>query len=497
MAIPTLHSAYSSRRFDAERAIAQRRQQEEHRRGAWQQTSRYFKQEDARARKVNEWNSLKSFEKSLRTYRRENEADDRQAALSRRRQALTHLLQTENIQYEQELREHVPDTFKHDGMKARLAALKAQREKERKEMAEEMLHEAWKQQDPDLRAIKSKRLQHHFETERDKQAEAARVHREQAVAAARVERLELEAKAAAARRQEAEVEVRKREQAKRLQSELQQQLQALEAREREAELLRKEHDELLLEQAQLYQEEERRKAEQVQQQQIRYARTLRSQHKAALARQSQQVQEELQQDLDMLQQLAEAADGDKELEAARRQRAQDDVAWMKQETQRLLQLERQREQEIDELYYDEAQRMWAKQEAVWAREKEAREKLMRQVLAERQAQIEDKLYRVRDQQEGLIEEREALLASIEASERAEARAAQVEALELERMKQAWQAQLADRQAQEKAQEEEQLQIQLLQEQDEATRRGRLETETRRLASVYTPPKHGRRRIVWG
>jgi hypothetical protein len=39
------------------------------------------------------------------------------------------------------------------------------------------------------------------------------------------------------------------------------------------------------------------------------------------------------------------------------------------------------------------------------------------VLAERQAQIEDKLYRVRDQQEGLIEEREALLASIDASER--------------------------------------------------------------------------------
>ena len=39
------------------------------------------------------------------------------------------------------------------------------------------------------------------------------------------------------------------------------------------------------------------------------------------------------------------------------------------------------------------------------------------MLAERQAQIEDKLDRVRNQQEGLIEEREALLASIEASER--------------------------------------------------------------------------------
>ena len=72
----------------------------------------------------------------------------------------------------------------------------------------------------------------------------------------------------------------------------------------------------------------------------------------------------------MLQQLAESADDDKELEAvryvsalrlwdisvhlvlfaSRRQRAQDDVAWMQHETQRLLQLERQREQEIDELY---------------------------------------------------------------------------------------------------------------------------------------------------
>jgi hypothetical protein len=72
----------------------------------------------------------------------------------------------------------------------------------------------------------------------------------------------------------------------------------------------------------------------------------------------------------MLQQLADAADDDKELEevryrcsssttldtlmtlplANRRQRAIDDVAWMQHETQRLLELERQREEEIDELY---------------------------------------------------------------------------------------------------------------------------------------------------
>ena len=38
------------------------------------------------------------------------------------------------MQYEQELRQHVPDTFKHDSMKARLATLQAQKEKERQEV---------------------------------------------------------------------------------------------------------------------------------------------------------------------------------------------------------------------------------------------------------------------------------------------------------------------------------------------------------------------------
>ena len=44
-----------------------------------------------------------------------------------------------------------------------------------------------------------------------------------------------------------------------------------------------------------------------------------------------------------------------------------------------LEVEREREREFEDLYRDEAQRMFARQQAEWDREKAAREKLMAQV----------------------------------------------------------------------------------------------------------------------
>lgn len=42
-------------------------------------------------------------------------------------------------------------------------------------------------------------------------------------------------------------------------------------------------------------------------------------------------------------------------------------------------MEQGREAELDQLYQDEAQRVWQRREAEWARERQARERLIKEV----------------------------------------------------------------------------------------------------------------------
>ena len=63
-----------------------------------------------------------------------------------------------------------------------------------------------------------------------------------------------------------------------------------------------------------------------------------------------------------------------------------------------LKLEKAREAELDMLFREEASRQWQKREAEWERERLARERLMREVLDERQGQIVEKMEELRIQQ---------------------------------------------------------------------------------------------------
>ena len=65
--------------------------------------------------------------------------------------------------------------------------------------------------------------------------------------------------------------------------------------------------------------------------------------------------------------------------------------------------------------------MWSKREQEWQREKEARESLMADVLAERQHQLYERLENLKIRQQESIEEREKLLRDIEISNQLTAR----------------------------------------------------------------------------
>jgi type I site-specific restriction-modification system R (restriction) subunit len=62
---------------------------------------------------------------------------------------------------------------------------------------------------------------------------------------------------------------------------------------------------------------------------------------------------------------------------------------------------------------EEAQRMWAQQEQKWNLEREARERLMTEVLVTLQRQLEEKLVANLAEQRELVRSREELVASVE------------------------------------------------------------------------------------
>ena len=62
---------------------------------------------------------------------------------------------------------------------------------------------------------------------------------------------------------------------------------------------------------------------------------------------------------------------------------------------------------------EEAAKQWARREQEWDREKDLREKLMRQVMDERQEQVMEKLQALKEQQQETYERQRALLADME------------------------------------------------------------------------------------
>lgn len=72
-----------------------------------------------------------------------------------------------------------------------------------------------------------------------------------------------------------------------------------------------------------------------------------------------------------------------------------DVQWMRDVLAEQMDLERDREAELEAMYQEEAARVWQKREAEWERERIAREKLMEEVFKVREDQLDEKVAKVR------------------------------------------------------------------------------------------------------
>ncbi|NXA05540.1 TCHP protein, partial [Sapayoa aenigma] len=188
-----------------------------------------------------------------------------------------------------------------------------------------------------------------------------------------------------------------------------QQIEELKLQETETKKLRKEKENLLKQQWQLeYLEEERKQMEEQRRKSV-LSRFLRHQCGAQLKRRVQQIQEELETDWQILSALLER----QEEEELRQERAGADAAWMKRVIEEQLQLEKEREAQLETLFTEEAKKVWEEREKEWEREKKARDRLMHEVFAGRQRQIQEKMKLNRRAQEETMKYREQLIRELE------------------------------------------------------------------------------------
>ncbi|XP_036132976.1 trichoplein keratin filament-binding protein [Molossus molossus] len=499
MALPTLPSYWCSRRLLDQRVAQQRhREQEARLRQQWDENSRYFRMSNICSSKQAEWSSKTSYQRSMHAYQREKMKEEKRRHLEARRERLQQLLLEEQDLLARELEElRLSMNLREKRIREQHGNLKSAREEQRKLIAEQLLYEHWKKNDPKLREVESDLHKKHvinaWETQKEekKQQEATEEKEKK-----RYENEYETARREALERMKAEEERRQLED--KLQAEaLLQQMEELKVKEMEATKLKKEQENLLKQRWELERLEEERKRMAALRQKAELGRFLRHQYNVQLNRRTQQIQEELEADKRILQALLEKEEENQRVHLARREQALADVAWMKQVLEEQLQLEREREAELQMLLREEAKEVWEKREAEWARERSARDRLMTEVLTGRQQQIQEKIEQNRRAQEESLRHREQLIQNLEearesarrkkeeSEELKSARKQELEAQVAEHQLQAWEADRQEAEEEEAARRAEQLSSALLQQ------------EAKMMARQgYRPKPYGHPKIAW-
>ncbi|XP_035691472.1 trichoplein keratin filament-binding protein-like [Branchiostoma floridae] len=418
MALPTLPSYWHVRNRLAEQRMLRQRNHEAQFRETWDNHARYFHKSNVQTAKGAHWSSHRSYQDSMEAFNTAAEKEAKSARLKERRERLSELLKEERDTYEAELRGMSLDNYRRmESMKERADHLKEKKETERKQIAEVKLKEHFRRNNPDLRQIESEQHKQHVIGAWSDQVEE----KEERIASARAEEKHIddvmERQRLAALKKQREEEIKRMKAEKRQAGVLKEQVEELKDREREAEALKQEEAELLRQQWELEKMEAERKAFEEQRKKADLGRALSRQYKMQMRRKSQQVQEALELDRKILAALTEKEQEDRRLETERRERAQADAAWMKEVVEKQMRLEKEREEELDEMYRHEAERQWAKRDAEWERERLARERLMKEVLEERQDQLAAKMEALRQRQADVLRSREDLLRQLEVANR--------------------------------------------------------------------------------
>ncbi|KAJ8299832.1 hypothetical protein KUTeg_022579 [Tegillarca granosa] len=288
-----------------------------------------------------------------------------QFTIEDRRERLRAMLHAEEQQYLMEMEDKEETTIERQAkMRMRAKSLKDKREAERLQFVQEKYDQQFRNQCEELRSTLSKQQQDQVCVERleqlrikeqmalEKQAqEEMYAHLWEQDMLAKAAREDRDAKAAHERNQDVLNVLRK-------------QMAALDEQKKEAERLKEEEAQLLREQAMLRKLEEQRALEEKLRMQDETRRNLDLSLKLKMKKKAKEEQEQLAFDLKMLEQL---------LEESRNEA-------MEQLQRKLMEEERVKEKALEDLVNSEVEKMWQKRLAQWMMEREARKKLMEDVM---------------------------------------------------------------------------------------------------------------------
>ncbi|KAM7017738.1 trichoplein keratin filament-binding protein [Tautogolabrus adspersus] len=498
MALPTFSAPLPSRSRVLAGQLARQREHEARWRQQWELHAQYFREQSVRSQKQAAWGSRQSYQLSMSAYHKQKLKEEEKASLEQRRDQLRAMLKEEQNQLELELREVMPDRGKvASQLVQKTEELRTAREERRKKLAQELLREHWKKNNSELREAESSLHKDHVVSQWQGQISERKQHETAVQEEKRRYENEYERTRIDALERMKQAEEKKKIQEQKRVEDLKKQMEELKLREEEATRLKKEQEALLVKQWELEKIEEERMKVEDKQKKSEIGRILIRQYRAQLKRRARQVQEELESDRQILAALLEGEQEDLRLESARKERAVADAAWMKCVIEEQLQLEQEREAEFDILHREEAQQVWEKREAQWEKERKARERLMQEVLAERQHQLELKVQKNREAQEESLRRREELIQELE--QEREIRRREMEQEEGRRT-----ARMQEINAQVEQQRFEQLEEQLRIEQEEQEERealriqeGELRDEIQRMAKRGHQEKiHNRPRSAW-
>ncbi|XP_053406176.1 cilia- and flagella-associated protein 53-like [Mercenaria mercenaria] len=364
----------------------------------------------------NEWERWTDRKYKINTCKRkvENMMQTNQFTIEDRRERLRELLRQEEAQYLQEMEEKEETTLERQAkMRDRARALKEKREQERLMFVQDKYDQQFRNQCEELRSTLSKRQQDEVCVERLEQIrikeeiEQERKQEEQMYARlweedmlAKAAREERDAKAAHERNAEVLAVLRK-------------QMAALEIMKDEEQRLKEEEAVLLREQNALRAAEEQRKHEEKIRSQRQTRQMLDMSLQLKMKKKAKEEQEELAFDLKMLEQLLEESRNEAMEQMQRKKELREEDRRYREHLKQIYEEERIRERELEQLIQQEVERMWQKRLAQWRLEREARKKLMQDVLAVRAEQVRDRLSANMVRQQEAEQERQDLQRTIE------------------------------------------------------------------------------------
>ena len=328
------------------------------------------------------YNGLASEEtrrQSLEAANKEELERQKKANLSIRREKLRELLEKEKKGHLEEMAELPSKQQPITDLRMERERLRKEREERNKAEGELKMLQHWKINNPGARngererqgMLASKLLQQQLKEKQEIEEERKREEEEHHKRAMEEEQRKI--------REAQKEEERRQEKLRKWKEDLEAQMEALRDRDREAEVFRR----MRVEQEELQRKVEECEAERKRVEKQREQRHLETfqkrQHKLKLRQKAKVIQEELEEDRIRLQEMEALTRMQDEVLKERREKAMEEVVWMRGVVEEQALEERRRENEAETMYAEEAEKMWKKQEEVWAREAAARKRLMQEV----------------------------------------------------------------------------------------------------------------------